>query len=63
MKYLEVMEEDVVQSLGLPSVGPGSKGKDFPMGELLLLVREKGVECFSFWVEVNGYGEERRRHT
>jgi hypothetical protein len=61
MKYLKGMEEDIMESLGMPLVGPGSKGKDFPKGELLLLEREKGEECFLFWVEVNGYGEERRR--
>jgi hypothetical protein len=52
MKYPDGMEEDVVDSPGMPSVGPGSKGKTFPMGEPLLLVCERERErmkCFS-WV-------------
>jgi hypothetical protein len=63
MKYPDGMEEDVVDSLGMPSVGPGSKGKTFPKGEPLLLVRERERENEVFFVgrQMNGYGDERSR--
>jgi hypothetical protein len=49
MKYPEGMEEDIGESMGMPSVGPGSKGRTFPMEEPLLLERERTMKCFS-WV-------------
>jgi hypothetical protein len=44
MKYPEGMEEDVTVRLGMPLVGPGSKGKAFPKGGPLLLERERERE-------------------
>jgi hypothetical protein len=51
MKYPEGMEEDITVRLGMPLVGPGSKGKAFPKGGPLLLERERERREKSFsWV-------------
>jgi hypothetical protein len=42
MKYPKGMEEDVAVRPGMPSIGPGSKGKTFPKGGPLLLEIQRG---------------------
>jgi hypothetical protein len=54
MKYPEGMEEVITVRPGILLVEPGSKGKAFPKGGPLLLVRERGEVCFSLRLEVNG---------